>query len=134
MFVLVFFSIFFCVPVLQADLMKLAMNGPFMRSSKSAVSYVSEGNTIRIEIQLPGFSKDDIAVFVEDGTLFVRQVEQKGTCGEKNQPNLEENYLAEVFLPTNLDIAQAQAEMKNGLLVIKITRAKMSSLSIPIRG
>lgn len=110
------------------------MDGPFMRSSRSAVSYIAEGNTIKIEVQLPGFGKEDITVFIEDGTLFVRHAEKSTSCGEKNKVSETDNYLAEVFLPTGLDIAQAQAEMKNGLLVIKITRAKTRSLSIPIKG
>ena len=135
MFLFALLIVLCSAPCVQAELMKFSMDSPFMRSSKSAVSYVAEGNIIKIEVQLPGFGKEDIAVLIEDGTLFVRHIERGKACqNEKSAPMETEDYLAEIFLPTGLNIEQAQAVMKNGLLTIKITRAKTSALSIPVKG
>ncbi|HSR70349.1 MAG TPA: Hsp20/alpha crystallin family protein [Acidobacteriota bacterium] len=84
----------------------------------------SEGLTFTTEV--PGFTKEDLNISVEDGTLTLsgersRQQEDEGRHFhrvERSYGRFERSFT----LPTNVDPAGINASLKNGLLTISIPK------------
>ncbi len=92
------------------------------------VDVVDEGERIRVIADLPGFNKEDIEIWIEDGDLVIR-AERKEEKEEK-----EVNYLRrerrigrvyrKISIPTEVDFEKIKASYNNGILEITIPKAE----------
>jgi len=90
------------------------------------IDIIDEDDKIRVIADLPGFNKDDIDVFIEDGDLVIRaqrkeEVEERG----KNYIRQERKY-GEVYrritLPVEVDVENIKARYNNGVLEIELPK------------
>lgn len=79
-----------------------------------------------IKYQMPGLSKDDVKITVEDGMLFIR-----GEHKEEEEDGDEEEYWAaarygyyntSLMLPEDAKVEEITAEMKDGVLHVIIPK------------
>ncbi|MCP4152959.1 MAG: Hsp20/alpha crystallin family protein [bacterium] len=90
-----------------------------------------------VKLEVPGLSKDDISVELNNDTLTV-----KGERKEEKELNEESYHRLESFsgtfsrsftLPKNVDAQKISADMKDGILNLKIAKAEIEKIkSIPI--
>ena len=109
----------------------LASHLPFSNLAKR------EDSTFRIEIDLPGVKKEDIAIKVEDNILSVSAVRHF-----QNELNRDDYYICEsafgklerqFVLPENIDQENVDASYEDGRLVIelqKTEKAKPKSIAV----
>jgi HSP20 family protein len=92
-----------------------------------AVDVVDSGKEIVLRADLPGLEQKDVQVEVQDGSLLIR--------GERKneQPSKEDNnyrwterweglFMRLIPLPSDVDRDKIQAQMKNGILEVRIPR------------
>ena len=75
-------------------------------------------NTIIIELKVPGFSKKDISIDVEDNILHII-----ADSGNRDDHGFRSQIInKKVSLPNNVDMDNIEAKVKDGLLNIHIPR------------
>lgn len=81
-----------------------------------------------VELELPGLKRSDVDISIDDDHLIV-----EGTRNRSTDYKEEERYFSErpfggfhriVHLPTSVDADGTTAELKNGLLIVKMPKAK----------
>lgn len=95
---------------------------------------VSEDESeIRMRFDMPGLSKEDVKVSVEDDVLIIRGERKK----EEDESNRSySSYSTRFRLPEDVDKEKVKAEMKNGVLYISVPKAKLERkvLDVEING
>ncbi|GAB4296041.1 MAG: hypothetical protein Kow0068_20530 [Marinilabiliales bacterium] len=91
-----------------------------------SVNISEEEKSFDIQVALPGISKKDVNIEVQDNCLFISS-EKKYENEEKNKNWLRREYGYAAFqrvfqLPESADPEKIKAEMKNGLLKIQIAK------------
>lgn len=95
---------------------------------------VKENNkNFELELAVPGFSKEDIEISIEDDVLHI--------CGEKTKEDVkeEENYARKEFsynkfdrklqLPTTINMTKkAKATFKNGILYLNLVKKEADKI------
>ena len=87
-----------------------------------------EGTDLLVEAELPGLSKEDLEITVEDGVLTIAGEFKSGT--EENEPNyhLRERRYGRVSrsfsLPTTVDSEKVEANLTNGVLTVRIPKCE----------
>jgi HSP20 family protein len=85
---------------------------------------VSENNdTLTVEAELPGFSKDQISVSVEQGVLTIEAKREEKA--DEGQPHLRERtyHVSRRFsLPTAYDTSSVDAKLENGVLTLTLPK------------
>jgi HSP20 family protein len=88
------------------------------------VEVCEEGNQLRICVDLPGVSKDNIKVDLHEGVLTIQgeRREERSEGGEQQGFRRSErrygSFYRSIPLPEGADAEQAQAQMKDGVLEI----------------
>lgn len=83
-----------------------------------------EGNQLRICVDLPGVSKDNVKVDIEDGALTIQgeRTEERQEGGAQQGFHRSErrygSFYRSIALPEGTDSSQAKASMKDGVLEI----------------
>ncbi len=113
----------------------LADEVPWMPS----VQMIETDNSIEITAELPGVSKDDVRIDLENNVLTIH-----GEKKEEKEEKEKERYLYERYygafqrsfaLPTPVDEDKVTAEFKNGVLKIRLEKApEAKGKTIPING
>jgi HSP20 family protein len=88
--------------------------------------YQTEDSVI-VETPLPGIDPKNIEVSVDHNVLTIRgKVEHKTEIDEKNYYRKEvrsNSYHRAVALPVHVDQAKAEADYKNGMLIVRLPKA-----------
>ncbi|GMH26084.1 hypothetical protein Nepgr_027927 [Nepenthes gracilis] len=99
-------------------------------------------NEYKMRFDMPGMTKDDVKVWVEESMLVVKAEKTPKKSG--NQENgMEEDegewpvasygrYSSRIALPENVDFEKIKAEVKDGVLYITIPKASISSKVLDI--
>lgn len=105
---------------------------PISKSAYPKVNVTSTENTVTIEAELAGFTKDQVDVEVKDGILTIAGKHQHDTVKEESEHTGKVVYLLRELkrsafsrsftLGDQLDPSHIQAEMHNGLLTITIPK------------
>lgn len=98
---------------------------------------------IKMRFDMPGLSKEDVRVLVEDDVLVIRGEHKKeGEEDGKDEDNNESrwgrsysSYKTRLQLPENCERDKIQAELKNGVLYITVpkTRAERKVIDVQIQ-
>lgn len=90
-----------------------------------------------VEAELPGFTKDQVSVRVEDGVLSISAERKEEALDENTETHLRERRFTKVqrriSLPSGLDTEKVEAELKEGVLYLtlaKSERVKPKQISI----
>ena len=93
-----------------------------------AVDIKETAEAFNIEAELPGMSKDDVKVTVEDGVLSIRgERKQEEETDDKRHHRIERFYgsfLRRFTPPENVDENSIQAKFKDGVLSLTLTKAE----------
>ncbi len=100
------------------------------------VDVIDEGEQIRIVADVPGFSKEDIEVYFEDGDLIIKaerkeETEEKGRDYIRRERKMGKFY-RRIPLPADVDTEGVKARYTNGVLEITLPRRRKDRKTIPI--
>ncbi|MBE8539495.1 Hsp20 family protein [Geoglobus acetivorans] len=92
------------------------------------VDVIDEGDKFRIVADLPGFDKNDIEIYIEDGDLVIKAV-RKEEKEEKDRNFLRrERSFGEVYrrisLPADVQEDRIRARYNNGVLEIEVPKTQ----------
>ncbi|XP_008811876.1 small heat shock protein, chloroplastic [Phoenix dactylifera] len=95
-------------------------------------------NEVKMRFDMPGLSKEEVKVSVEDDVLVIRgehkKEEEGGSKGEDTwwRGRSTSSYDTRMLLPDNCDRDKVKAELKNGVLLITIPKTKVERKVIDI--
>ena len=85
-----------------------------------------DGDNLIVEAELPGLSKEDIEITVEDGILTIAGELKSKTDQDKPNYHLRERRYGRVLrsfsLPTTVDGEKVNANLANGVLTVSIPK------------
>lgn len=92
------------------------------------VDVIDEGEQIRVVADLPGFSKEDLEIYFEDGDLVIK-AERKEEIEEKRGDYLRRERRAgrvyrKISLPLDVDREAVKARYSNGVLEITVPKTR----------
>lgn len=94
------------------------------------VDVIDEGDSIRVVADLPGFNKEDIEIWVENGDLVIKaERKEKEEEKERNYIRRERRYgriYRRVSLPADVDVENVRASYNNGVLEVIIPKTEKS--------
>lgn len=96
-------------------------------STSSSYLYENDGEYV-IEIDAPGFSKEDISVFVEDNILYVEAQSKKDESKHRRNRKLSKQYR----LANYIDTSKISASYENGVIKISIPKPVKNVISISV--
>jgi HSP20 family protein len=101
---------------------------PVRSANLAAVDLYEDNNELVAKVELPGLDKDDIDVSISDHTLTVKaEKKQEEEIKDKNYYRVERSHGAirrSVELPADVETENIKAIYKNGLLEIRMPRAR----------
>ncbi|KAG0618808.1 hypothetical protein M758_4G092800 [Ceratodon purpureus] len=114
------------------------IDAPFFRSSGAAIpsrmrlpsDLIEDSDSYRLRIDMPGLSKEEVKVTVEDGQLVIK--------GEHNAEEKSEDrwtsrsYNTRLTLPDHVKVEDVKAELKNGVLRVVMPKCKEDPKKNPI--
>ncbi len=114
--------------------------GDFTPASFQAhIDVVDEESNLRVSVELPGMTKDDVHLTVEDDVLTIHGKKENKEESKENGVFRTERFYGFVHrtvpLPRNLDHAKAEATFDRGVLTVRFpkTVATPTGKPIPIR-
>jgi HSP20 family protein len=115
--------------------------GPLSRSSEQVVPAIDikeDEESLTVTAELPGVDKKDVQIEVRDNILTIKGEKRSEKREEKDNWHCVErsygSFTRRVMLPSDVDDAQADAMMENGVLTLKLPKAKSAGgKNIPIQ-
>ncbi len=105
-------------------------------SPSMPVDVIDEKDEIRVIADLPGFNKDEIEVYVEDGTLVIRATRKEEVEEKKKNYIRQERRFGEVYrrisLPVDVDVDKIKAKYNNGILEVILPKTEKERKVIKI--
>ncbi len=92
------------------------------------VSYSEDSNSLRIDVALAGYSKNDVDISVDNGILKISS--GGSTCEQENRSYCVNGIAKRKFclkFAISRDFEVTNASMKDGLLSVFVTKVKTSS-------
>ena len=112
---------------LHGEVNRLFERGPrrWTRSEYPAMNVFAGENDVLVKAELPGYGAGDIDVSVVQNTLTVRG-ERAGDAevgrNYHRRERLAGKFVRSMEMPFNVDSGAVQAELKNGILTVKLPR------------
>lgn len=98
------------------------------------VDVIDEGDNVRIVADLPGFRKEDIEVWIEDGDLVIRAVRKEEREEKAENYIRRERRFGEVFrripIPVEVDMDKIKASYNNGVLEIILPKTEKAKRKV----
>lgn len=93
---------------------------------------IREGeNEYKMRFDMPGMTKKDVKVWVEEKMLLVK-AEKEAEEGEEWPAKSYGKYHSRIALPENIEMDKIKAEVKDGVLYISVPKAQASSKVLDI--
>ncbi|WP_202319975.1 Hsp20/alpha crystallin family protein [Archaeoglobus neptunius] len=100
------------------------------------VDVIDEGEQIKVIADIPGFNKEDIEIYFENGDLVIRG-ERKEEVEEKRKDYIRKErrmgtFYRRIALPSDIEKDGVKARYNNGVLEITIPRIRKERKTVPI--
>lgn len=100
------------------------------------VDVIDEGDRIKIIADLPGFAKEDIEIYFENGDLIIK-AERKEEVEEKKKDYIRRErragkFYRRVSLPADINKDEVKAKYNNGVLEITVPRITKERKIVPV--
>ena len=99
---------------------------PGLTTRYAPLDVIDEGDHYRVHVELPGFTKENVEVRINNDGMHVRaKQEMANEVRKKNYLHRERTYSTferSVSLPEEIDPDRAEGEMKDGVLELKISK------------
>jgi HSP20 family protein len=94
------------------------------RTGAYPVDITEDEDALRIEAELPGFTRDEIEVSLDEGTLtLLAERRPRGSTGTRQLSERRFTRVERSFtLPLNVDHGRAEAELLDGVLYITLPK------------
>ena len=104
------------------------MNRVFETAFAPALDVVEEKDNFPVKIDLPGLSKDDVSVTIQDNFLTVKgerkhEVEKKET-NFYHRERVHGTFARTIELPTRVDAGKVAANFRNGVLHVTLPKSE----------
>ena len=116
------------------------LNGGKDRSFAPALEVTESEDAYSVRAELPGISKEDVKVSIEDGVLTIsgekREEERKETDAFHIAEHRYGSFKRSIRLPETVDFEKADAEHKDGILRIALPKkeeAKPVRRELPVK-
>jgi len=86
-------------------------------------------NSYGLELSLPGFSKEDVKIELNDGLISISSEVEKSDENNFFKSSFEKKY----YLPEDVDIENIEASMKNGILSITLNKIKEVEITTKVK-
>ncbi len=114
--------------------------GVFGRSTSPRIDVYQTENSVILKAEIPGVSKDDLNVYVDENSIRLSGQTKKGDDYKEDNVYRTERYYGSfsrtIPLPVEVKSEQAKAEYKDGILSItvpKVETTKMKGRRIDIQ-
>ena len=98
------------------------------------IDIIDESDNIKILADLPGFNKEDIEIWIEDGDLVIKAVRKEEKEEKAENYIRRERRYGEVYrkiaLPVEVDIDKIKATYNNGVLEITIPKSEKAKKKV----
>jgi len=98
------------------------------------VDVIDEGDSIKIVADLPGFNKEDIEIWVEDGDLVIKAVRKEEKEERAENYIRRERRFGEVYrkiaIPMEVDVDKIKATYNNGVLEIVLPKTEKAKKKV----
>ncbi|KAK9145821.1 hypothetical protein Sjap_005724 [Stephania japonica] len=98
-----------------------------------------EDTEVKMRFDMPGLSKEDVKVSIEDDVLVIKGENKKSSASESGGEGSDgwssqsfSSYSTRLRLPDNCDKEKIMAEIKNGVLFISVPKVKVESKVIDV--
>ncbi len=112
------FNEFFGVPTMTSDLLE--------RDWVPAVDIYEKDSEINVKAELPGLSKDDVSITIENNTLTINgEKKRENEVKEENYHRVERSYGSfqrSFSLPSTVDTGKVKATFKDGILMVSLAK------------
>lgn len=96
-----------------------------------ALDVWEEGQNVMVAASLPGFTKEQVAVSVEDGVLTIRAEQNTDQTSEDTNGNIRYlrrerrvgSYTRSISLPEDVLVDQIRGEMRDGVLTLTLPKS-----------
>ena len=98
------------------------------------VDVIDEEDKIKVIADLPGFNKEDIELYVEDGSLVIKaqrkeEIEEKGKGYIRQERRYGEVY-RRIPLPAEVKIDDVKAKYNNGVLEVVLPKTEAAKKKV----
>ncbi len=98
------------------------------------IDVIDEGDSIKIVADLPGFNKEDIEIWVEDGDLVIKAVRKEEKEEKAENYIRRERRFGEVYrkiaIPVEVDVDKIKATYNNGILEIVLPKTEKAKKKV----
>jgi HSP20 family protein len=101
-----------------------------------AVDVIEEDDDVRIEVEIPGMSAEDIALTLSEQSLVIRgekKPEKSGSRGFHRSERSYGSFRRVVQIPVEVDRERVDATFKNGVLIVVIPKSHEAARKVQIR-
>ncbi|CAM6087828.1 unnamed protein product [Calypogeia fissa] len=106
----------------------MAPGGQSALQSRPPWDFIETDDAFKMRLDLPGLSKEEVKVYVEDGNLVIEgehSEENKAEEAQWSSTSEASQYRTRFVLPENANVEMIKAELKNGVLNVTITKVKV---------
>lgn len=110
-------------------------NDKYCSRNTLPINKEEDSNFIYLTVEIPGIDKDEISIKYEDGIITItgeKKIENKSN-NERIYQEIADGCFKRSINVGNIDFESADAELKNGLLMIKLSKMGVSSHRLSIK-